>query len=144
MRDLKIYDETTPVIIHLADHDPSGIDMTRDNRNRLARYSELYEDEFEYERIALNMDQVERYQPPPNAAKVTDSRFEGYALRYGYDSWELDALEPAVITDLIRDKIEQYKDQKQWDTDLVQENKYRGMLKNIAENWSDFLEDGGE
>jgi hypothetical protein len=28
-----------PVVLHLADHDPNGIDMTRDNRERLKLYA---------------------------------------------------------------------------------------------------------
>jgi hypothetical protein len=46
-----------PVVLHLADHDPNGIDMTRDNRERLALYARH---EIEVKRIALNMDQVRR------------------------------------------------------------------------------------
>lgn len=60
-----------PVIIHLGDHDPSGIDMTRDNKDRL---SVFVGEEVEVRRIALNFDQVEEYSPPPNPAKLTDSR----------------------------------------------------------------------
>ena len=77
-------------IFHLGDHDPSGIDMTRDNDDRLAMFSGG--DNVEVERIALNMDQVEQYHPPPNPAKTTDSRYGAYIERYGEESWELDAL----------------------------------------------------
>ncbi|GAG25061.1 unnamed protein product, partial [marine sediment metagenome] len=58
--------------------------------------------------IALNMDQVEEYTPPENPAKVTDSRFETYVLEYGSSSWELDALEPSVIADLVEDEIRSF------------------------------------
>jgi hypothetical protein len=52
-------------------------------------------------RLALNMDQIERYNPPPNPAKLTDSRANGYIARYGSSSWELDALEPTVLARLV-------------------------------------------
>ena len=55
-----------PLVLHLADHDPNGIDMTRDNTERLALYARS---EVEVRRIALNIDQVRRYNPPPNFAK---------------------------------------------------------------------------
>jgi hypothetical protein len=50
--------------------------MSRDIRDRLLLF--LYGDghdgdRFQVERIALNMDQVELYSPPPNPAKITDS-----------------------------------------------------------------------
>jgi len=50
---------------------------------------------------ALNMNQIEQYNPPPNPAKLTDSRATQYIDEFGYDSWELDALEPQVISNLI-------------------------------------------
>jgi hypothetical protein len=81
-----------PVLIHLGDHDPSGIDMSRDIAARIALFMGI--DKFPVQRIALNMDQVEHYGPPPNPAKITDSRCAGYIRNYGEESWELDALEP--------------------------------------------------
>jgi hypothetical protein len=45
------------VVLHLADHDPSGIDMTRDNQERLSMLAG-YRGAPTVERIALNMDQI--------------------------------------------------------------------------------------
>ena len=56
--------------------------------------------------IALNIDQVRAYNPPPNFAKEDDSRYAAYVAQYGEECWELDALSPAVIADLIREQIE--------------------------------------
>ena len=95
------------VILHLGDHDPSGIDMTRDNFARLRMFSD---DNVTVERIALNMDQIKKYNPPPNPAKVTDSRYETYLLAYGPESWELDALEPKTLTNLIIEKVINHRD----------------------------------
>lgn len=96
-------------IIHLGDHDPSGIDMTRDIIERVQLYSSPYDGKrrpkIEIERIALNMDQVEEYAPPANPAKQTDSRFFQYQELHGDSSWELDALEPSVIEELIENSI---------------------------------------
>ncbi len=94
-------------ILHLGDHDPSGIDMTRDNDDRL---NMVFGGDVDMIRIALNMDQIEQYNPPPNPAKVTDSRFEQYLRDYGPESWELDALEPSVINDLITKHVEEIRD----------------------------------
>jgi hypothetical protein len=100
-------------ILHLGDHDPSGIDMTRDlvDRLRLLCGGDYC---FDLERIALNMDQIEENNCPPNPAKLTDSRSNGYVDRFGYDSWELDALEPALLVDLVRTHIEQQIDEDTW------------------------------
>lgn len=99
------------VVIHLGDHDPSGIDMTRDNQERVNLFGW---DETEVWRIALNMNQVDEYSPPPNPAKLTDSRAPEYVAKHGYESWELDALEPRVMRDLIQDAIDEYKDEDAW------------------------------
>jgi hypothetical protein len=61
----------TPIVLHLGDHDPSGIDMTRDIRDRLQVFVGNH---VETRRLALNMDKVQQYQPPPNPAKDTDAR----------------------------------------------------------------------
>ena len=99
-------------ILHLGDHDPSGIDMTRDNDDRL---NMVFGGDVKMIRIALNMDQIEQYNPPPNPAKVTDSRFEQYLRDFGPDSWELDALEPSVINDLIRTHVDDIRDDELFD-----------------------------
>lgn len=94
------------IIIHLGDHDPSGIDMTRDIQERL----DLFGADVEVKRVALTMSQIQTYNPPPNPAKITDSRCSKYIDQYGDESWELDALEPKVITDLIKEQVTMYRD----------------------------------
>jgi hypothetical protein len=92
----------TPIIFHFGDHDPSGRDMSRDIRDRLEIFTG---NELAFQRLALNMDQVRKYHPPPNPAKITDSRAEGYIAEFGDESWELDALEPMVLDGLVRTAI---------------------------------------
>jgi hypothetical protein len=101
----------TPIVLHLGDHDPSGIDMTGDNRNRLAMFARA---DVEVRRLALNMDQVEQYGPPPNPAKETDARYGAYRDRFGDECWELDALEPQVISDLILTEFNKLVDADKW------------------------------
>jgi len=89
------------VIIHLGDHDPSGVDMTRDIQDRLT----MFEADVYVDRIALTWEQIQQYSPPPNPAKLTDSRCKNYIETYGSESWELDALNPTIIHDLIRSNV---------------------------------------
>src|SRR5260370_31806431 len=84
-----------PLILHLGDHDPSGIDMTRALEDRLALFCRHAGVEPpDVVRLALNMEQVEEMQPPPNPAKLSDSRAEGYIAKFGDESWQLDAIDP--------------------------------------------------
>lgn len=122
-----------PVILHFGDHDPSGIDMTRDLASRLGLYTR---DIVEVRRLALNMDQVEAYEPPPNPAKVTDSRFVSYVEVYGEESWELDALEPSVLVNLVKDMIANYRDNKAWKASVKRQDKARSRLQVLADEWS--------
>lgn len=124
------------VLIHLGDHDPSGIDMTRDNSERLDLFTGYGRRYVDVRRIALNMDQVEQYDPPTNPAKITDSRAKEYIKRYGRSSWELDALEPSVLEKLIKDEIESFIDQDRWDEVDEQETEAEETLRAIHDNWS--------
>lgn len=124
-------------ILHLGDHDPSGIDMTRDIERRLNMFSGG--DVCTVERIALNHDQVEAYGPPPNPAKMTDSRADSYVRRYGWSSWELDALSPSVIDALIRDKTERHIDREKWEEIEGREAEERETLEEVAQNWDDVV-----
>lgn len=121
----------TPIIIHLGDHDPSGIDMTRDIIER----HDLFMGGIEVNRIALNFDQIRKYRPPPNPAKMTDTRASGYVSKYGKSSWELDALEPRVIRELIKKTVDKFIDKKLLKEVESQEKKYRKVLKNVVDNW---------
>jgi len=120
-----------PIIIHLGDHDPSGIDMTRDI---FAQHS-VFKGAAEVKRIALNMDQIEKYNPPPNPTKLTDSRSTGYIEKYGMGSWELDALDPKMMQKLVKDTILQYRDQHIYQGVIEQEAEYKNILNKVAENW---------
>jgi hypothetical protein len=131
----------TVVIFHLGDHDPSGIDMTRDNTERLSMFAGR---DIEVRRLALNMSQVEQYDPPPNPAKETDSRASGYIDQFGTESWELDALEPTVIDRLIRDNISAIIDRRRWNRALRAERQNRAALEAVANRWDEVRDFVGE
>jgi hypothetical protein len=121
-------------ILHLGDHDPSGVDMTRDLRDRLFLFCGLAVD---IKRLALNMDQVEKYDPPENPAKLTDTRGQKYVSIYGYSSWELDALEPKVLASLVHDFVDSHKDHLIWQESLDSEAKMQSELSDFADKYGD-------
>jgi hypothetical protein len=92
------HEERVPLVLYLGDHDPTGLDATRDVRERLAMFARA---DIEVRRIALNMDQVAAHAPAPNPAKETDSRYAAYVREFGAECWEPDALDPAAIDALI-------------------------------------------
>lgn len=127
-------------LIHLGDHDPSGIDMTRDNDERVQLFS--HGSNVEIHRIALNMDQVEQYNPPPNPAKITDSRANDYIARFGQTSWELDALDPTILYGLIESKLREFIDPGIWEEMRNEEDSRRATLEEFHSRFteiSDYL-----
>lgn len=165
------------VILHIGDHDPSGLDMTRDIRERLNRF--IYKDwsllqgaelpfprtygdlkmhmldymntvreregvkllapcePFVVRRIALNWNQIQEYDPPPNPAKATDVRFEKYVADTGsYESWELDALEPNVLIALIQDELDGMRDDDMWGERVLRMEMERQTLQNISNHYT--------
>lgn len=123
-----------PIILHLGDHDPSGIDMTRDNQDRLNLFSG---EDVEVRRLALNYSQVERYRPPPNPAKFTDSRAGGYVRRFGGHCWELDALEPRVIAQLIETELRSLIDDDAWAESERRQTAERATLDDLINGLED-------
>lgn len=120
----------TPIVFHLGDHDPSGIDMTRDNRERLSLFAGVM---INVQRLALSRPQIDRYRPPPNSAKITDSRYDDYRREHGEQSWELDALDPSVIHSLIEEAVGAIRESDKWDAALKQEADDKLVLESFAD-----------
>lgn len=118
------------IVLHMGDHDPSGIDMTRDLDEKITLFarSHDFDNMVRVERIALTMDQIDDQRPPPNPAKSTDSRFKGYRDIYGDKSWELDALQPSFIDSLVSSHIESYRDDHAWDARAKQVRELRESI----------------
>jgi hypothetical protein len=86
------------VLFYLGDHDPSGEDMVRDIGDRLREFGVR---DLTVEKLALTMPQIKKFKPPPNPAKLTDSRAGAYIAEHGNSSWEVDALPPEELRRII-------------------------------------------
>lgn len=122
-------------IFYFGDHDPSGIDMTRDITERLCLFSRGLIDHVNVHRLALNWNQVEEWQPPENPAKESDSRYQSYADEFGESSWELDAVEPRTLADLVRENVQALIDQDLWDEVVAREEEMRAELVKFADEY---------
>ncbi|GAB7528899.1 hypothetical protein PS3A_13080 [Pseudomonas sp. 3A(2025)] len=127
----------TPIVLHLGDHDPSGIDMTRDLEERIALFCNESRELTPVMRIALTRDQIDEIKPPENPAKTTDSRFDSYRKMHGTSSWELDALNPAYLNNLVERHLRAAIDQAAWDTRQAEVDRVKTQL---AERHADQLE----
>jgi hypothetical protein len=124
-----IEDGRIPVVLYLGDHDPSGIDITRDLEERLNLYARQ---EIEVRRIALTMKQIRRYRLPPNPAKESDTNLTKYVREFGtHECWELDALSPTVLEELISTSVTAMIDEKQWAAAERRERQNRNKLERM-------------
>jgi hypothetical protein len=124
------------VVLHLGDHDPSGVDMTRDIQDRFRLFGAT---NTEVRRLALNMDQIRELNPPPNPTKISDSRTSGYEAQFGQSSWELDALEPNYIIDLVHRETLTLIDRNRWEERLKLELAERGTLSDISKRYDEVV-----
>lgn len=144
-------------ILYLGDHDPSGIDMIRDVEDRILEFFWGYfsndqdqeEDEqftndykknwmrevgnldFEVIPIALTRAQIQQYNPPRNPAKITDPRATEYIRLNGDSSWEVDALRPEVLDQLLHDAIQEHLDVDEYNKMLKKEKLDRNKLTKL-------------
>lgn len=130
-----IEQDQRPLILYFGDHDPSGIDMSRDVQARLELFIES--PAFDFKRVALTMTQIKRLGAPPQPAKMTDARAKRYVAQYGNQSWELDALDPRDFRQLIQDELDHIRDQDQWDRDEAAKLDVKERLVNYAKRFKE-------
>ena len=93
-------------VLYYGDFDPSGEDMVRSLRERLA----FFGCEPEIVKCALTLDDVHRYNLPPDFAKKTDTRAAAFIDRWGDMAVELDALPPDVLQTSLKNEVEKRMD----------------------------------
>jgi hypothetical protein len=122
-----------PVILHLGDHDCTGADCSRLLRERMEL---LTGEAVELRRLALNADQIEKYELPPQMGKQSDPRFKGYVEKYKTKFvWELDALAPDVIVRIIEDGIRQVMSEELRQPYVAAAVEGRELLQAVSDKW---------
>ncbi len=143
--------DKVPIVIHLSDHDASGWDMPRS----LQEYLDLLVGQrVDVRHIALTLDQIAKgygdgLPLPPDPVKTKDPRFKKYVahltereLEEG--AWEMDALPPEDLHNLIVDEIKSLRDEDKWKEVEAREQEQRAQLKETADRWNDPLPCIGE
>ncbi len=115
-----------PILLYLGDHDPSGEDMVRDINDRLVEFGV---EDIDVRKIALTMAQIRRFNPPPNPAKLTDSRAKAYIKKFGDQSWELDALPPDELNRLVTASFDSIIDREKMDEIIARELRDKERLR---------------
>jgi len=89
-------------LYHFGDYDASGKDAARSIRDGLHKFGA----QFHFEECAVTRDQISQYKLQTRVAKQTDSR----AKQWGTIAVELDAIEPSILRQLVRQCIERHVD----------------------------------
>ena len=123
------------ILLYLGDHDPSGEDMVRDIGARLRMFGV---DDIEVEKVALTMSQIERHRPPPNPAKLTDPRAKNYVAEHGDSSWEVDALDPDTLAELVRAAVSKHIDKPRMRDIKAREERHKSKLRKLIDSVDDW------
>lgn len=114
-----------PTLIYIGDHDPSGEDMVRDIRDRMHMFRAS---DITILKLALTKAQVKRLRLPPNPAKVTDPRAKKYIAEHGKQSWEVDAIPPDLLHEMVDQELRAHIDWERWEPVLAEEERLKKRL----------------
>ena len=128
---------TCPILLH-----NSGLDMIRDVRERVEEFLEEGDDYYDtslfyIKHLGLTMEQVKELNPPPNPAKITDPRAKWYIAKYGKSSWEIEALKPKYLINLIETAILEHMDADKYNAWLKQEEEEKEDMRKFAKQYKD-------
>lgn len=121
------------IILYIGDHDPSGLDMIRDVFSRVSEFQSRGSISLEIRHIALTKLQIKQYAPPPNPAKLKDPRADKYIAEHGSVSYEVDALRPPVLTQILDDAIRDLLDMDLFNEMLREEERQKYVLSELIE-----------
>jgi hypothetical protein len=116
-------------VLYFGDFDPSGEDMVRSLRERLG----FFDCAPEIVKCALTLDDVRRYNLPPDFTKATDSRRAAFVARWGDVSVELDALPGAVLRERLVTEVEARMDLDALATTREEEHAERTRLNTVLD-----------
>lgn len=84
-------------------------------------------------KIGITKPQIKQYNPPPNPAKRTDSRSKAFIAEHGASSWEVDALPPEVLEQIVTYEIESRLDMDMMNEIIERENEHKQALRELAD-----------
>jgi hypothetical protein len=78
---------------------------------------------------------------PENPVKKSDTRSAAYIEKHGNGCWEIDALEPRILENIVRDGIMKYFDESIRKTNLIEmaahKDEIRGKYRELLDKMND-------
>jgi hypothetical protein len=120
-------------VLYVGDYDPSGVCMSEvDLPKRLERYDG---DHVSLERIALTLDQVRSLPSFPASDKAKDKRYKWFVQNYGDRCWELDAMNPNDLRDLVEEQIKARIEWEAWNRCATVEKAEKESIRSGLVAW---------
>ena len=128
-------DDKDFIAFYIGDHDPSGMYMTEvDLPERLQRYGARGR----FQRIAITEEDF--HLPSFDArTKKKDPRYQWFVKRYGYDCWELDAINPNELRRRVREQIESCINLPLWERAIKVEKAEVESMKDFHNHWKQLM-----
>jgi hypothetical protein len=103
--DIEIDERPTYVYV-LTDFDPSGVSIAEKVAQELTERAPS--SDITVERLAVDREQIERWNLPTRPTKSTDTRASRFRRLHGTDSVELDAIPPDQLRQLVKNAIDSH------------------------------------
>ena len=116
------------VILYMGDHDPSGRDMVEN----IPKQMEQLGIRVKVDHIALTQAQISLYDLPSQYAKKSDSRYKKFNKKFGPKSCELDALDPGVLKEILKENIKKYLNEDLYKQAIKKEDEDKDKLDTVA------------
>jgi hypothetical protein len=119
------------IVLYLGDFDSSGMDIERDVRQRVGRYTHL----FEMRRVAIFGEDIRKFKLPPQRIKPEDPRARSFRHMHGNQCVELDALPLSELRSRIRKAVTSVIDKAAWERALATEEVELGSIDDFVSHW---------
>jgi hypothetical protein len=121
------------IILYVGDYDPSGMYMSKCDLP--ARFLKYGGDHITIKRIALTSEQVADLPSFPAKDKKGDPRYAWFVKHFGKTCWELDALDPNNLRDIVEQAIENEIEPVAWKRCAVVEKAEKESLRTVLDRW---------
>ena len=127
-------DDRPMVALYIGDFDPSGMCMSeRDLPERIAEYGG---DHIEFRRIALTAEHTRTLPSFSVEDKKNDKRYKWFKQTYGDRCWELDAMDPRQLRDLVECEINALIDRELWEEQEALEKREKQAIELQLRYWA--------
>jgi hypothetical protein len=113
----------------LTDFDPSGVSIAEKVEEELTERAPF--SDITVERLAVNREQIERWNLPTRPTKTSDTRARRFRQLHGTDSVELDAIPPDELRHLVKDAIDSHMEPWRLQQFRMVEREERQRLKSM-------------